>query len=300
MGVGDTEYMKSRTGNKQSEQSRPLAGALRSFKEFSSQLKLSSRLSPLTNDQRDILLRKLYTAALMKRFVEHQLLSLPRNTRALKRYVKRFAKLRKLLERALKNLDDVADTYAEDLEACKMLMSRFGYTVPTAKRISRMRAELRKACIALTRNEWQYAASIHPNERRGNERRLAEQAKGRLFHPNFFPISRKESPQIDHVFIAQVAACLEPFEVKDRGPKRPPRTLATNAGFMCEVFRAAFGLVKEQKSVEKVLQREPKHERVFFVSPDSLEPYRDAGRIEFSAPFSLVMLGSAPFQTGSE
>jgi hypothetical protein len=201
--------------------------------------------------------------------------------------------LQVLLGRALKNLSKVTESYWKELGFADVLSQWLHFDaskqlvpidVQAPQELWEITVELQRMSKLVDNAVREYAALVHPNERTKTENQLARGYERQLFPFKQFPYSRKDSPKIDHVFVSQVAACLQ-------GHGGWGNRLSRKASFFKEVFQAAFGEFKEEESIAKFLQRsELQEEKVFFVKPDLLVAYRTKPQPTVSVPAELVLL----------
>jgi hypothetical protein len=249
-------------------------GVLRDFESFSSAL--TRTLSGLPGR----IVRELYAAAMMKAWLDNGLIHAQQNTRTLRQTRKRLTQLHALIRKALKVLEPVNTCDFIKLEIPERFRAKRGYD-----ELSKIRQQLKELSDEVAGAECIYAALIHPKLRTSREKRLVSQDSS-LFRNISAPVWREKSPQIDHMFIGQIAACLEKLDIETSlRPNGRGKKLSTSASFFRQVFEAAFGVIKQEGAIAKELERQRNHGREFLIEPDDLTPYP-----ELRIPFGFFLL----------
>ena len=243
-------------------------GALRDFESFSSALSLNRELP-------DRIVREIYSAAIIKVSIENGLKLVQQGTKGLRRVRKRLSRLHALLQRALRSLETVEKVHLTELEIPERFRAKHGYEGSrSGAEISKIQQRLKSLSAGVANAECTYAALIHPRLRTSPENRLASQAPTTIRHISVSPVWREKSPQIDHLFIGQVAACLEQLEkAASSQPSVRAKKLSISASFLRQVFEAAFGVIKLEGTIAKELERQRDHGREYFIEPNLLRPY---------------------------
>lgn len=271
------------TAHEHPGQTSPLKpGVLRDFESF------SSAVMALNGTPPDRIVRELYSAAMMKAALENGLTLAQQGTRSLRRVRMRLSWLHALLQRALRSLETVETCYLTELEISERFRAKHGYDESRSGReLSKIKQQLARRSDGVADAECTYAALIHPRLRTAPENRLAGQTSSPIREISASPVWREKSPQIDHMFIGQIAACLEQFEMETSSQQTGRvKKLSTSASFFRQVFEAAFGVIKLEGTIAKELERQRKNGREFFVEPNLLRPYPN-----FRIPLGFVLLG---------
>jgi hypothetical protein len=170
----------------------------------------------------------------------------------------------KLLSDALNLLSQTKDQYKVELEQIEFAVELEDFRF----RFDDIIQHLKDAVEAAANFQLADAGQVHPHLRKKAERQLAqEKIAGEVVAgsivPHDYP-ARPKSPNIDHWFIGELAACL------DKYPRSGGRKIPAYGHIISEIFRIAFGDDRADDSVRQELGRQKMAGRPTYDLPSDL------------------------------
>jgi hypothetical protein len=243
------------------------AGELRSFEHFSQMMSNLPYLKAIDKKRRNLLLRKLYQAAVDKSIMEGLGKAFRDGLPAVRAARRRTVKAVGLLGKALRAVGEARASCKVDLAACETKSKTAGESFTFAA----MEKNLNLSVAFLKEQASTYAAYVHPKLRTDAEKQLAKEymaAFGDFPAPNLhnLPSGEKARP-LDAWFIRRAAECIDRYKSKNR-------TIEGYDIIIAKLFEAAFKEFRSPASVQKARKGRRERElqysppvKILFVSP---------------------------------